>query len=141
MRITPNPIARRIALSGIAASLLLIQVQAQEIEQSDDAPVVINPFQEQPESDAARMTRLFQEVEQRMNRSTEWLFSASKGDLSALDQIKSSGLDDLGQDEDANSDSSRAALSSLLNASKNEGAQILSAIDEILEIAAKNGGT
>jgi len=141
MRTTPHPIMRSVALSGIAASLLLFQVQAQEIEQSDDKPVVINPFQEQPESDAARMTRLFQEVEQRMNRSTELLFSASKGDLSALDQVKNSGLDDLGQDADANSDSSRAALASLLDASQKEGAQILSAIDEILKIAAENGGT
>ena len=125
----------------IAVGLLILPVQAQEGEQApkaDDKPVVINPFAEQPESDAERMIRLFQEVEQRMNRSTQLLFDASKGDVSALDQVQASNLEDLGQTANANP---RAAVSSLLTASQEEGAQIISAIDEILEIAARNGGT
>jgi hypothetical protein len=128
-------------LPFIAASLLVLPALAQESEQApgaDDKPVVINPFAEQPESDAERMIRLFQEVEQRMNRSTQLLFDASKGDVGALDQVQGSNLEDLGQTANANP---RAAISSLLSATQKEGAQIMSAIDEILEIAARNGGT
>jgi hypothetical protein len=66
------------------------------------------------------------------------LFDASKGDVGALDQVQGSNLEDLGQTANANP---RAAISSLLSASQKEGAQIISAIDEILEIAARNGGT
>ncbi|MAE47273.1 MAG: hypothetical protein CMJ86_10330 [Planctomycetes bacterium] len=128
-------------MACIAVSLLVLPAQAQDGDQApkvDDKPVVINPFAEQSESDAERMIRLFQEVEQRMNRSTQLLFDASKGDVGALDQVKGSNLEELGRTANANP---RAAVSSLLTASQEEGAQIISAIDEILEIAARNGGT
>lgn len=130
--------------SCLAASLLLFAAVAQDGEQSptpagpqaDDKPVVVNPFAEGAESDGDRMIRLFHEVEERLNRSTDLLFDASKGDLSRIDQIKGSGIDDLGNKADR-----RAALASLLDASASEGDHILRAIDEILEIAAQNGGS
>lgn len=130
--------------SCLTISLLLVGAAAQGSEQApapkspqgEDKPVVINPFADQPESDGERMIRLFHEVEQRLNRSTDLLFDASKGDLSQLQQVKSSGIDDLGQKGD-----SRAALAGLLDASRAEGDHILRAIDEILEIAAQNGGS
>ena len=97
-----------------------------------------SPFRrEESTSPQDQMIELFHEVERRMSRSTELLFDASKGDVSKLDDLEASGLEDLGQDQDS---SARAAVAGLLRASKGEGQEVLRAIDEILEIAQNQGG-
>lgn len=114
-------------------------------EADDEAPLVEipegfdpSPFRrEESTSPQDQMIELFHEVERRMSRSTELLFDASKGDVSKLDDLEASGLEDLGQDQDS---SARAAVAGLLRASKGEGQEVLRAIDEILEIAQNQGG-
>ena len=121
------------------------EAPVQEQEADDEAPLVEipegfdpSPFRrEESTSPQDQMIELFHEVERRMSRSTELLFDASKGDVSKLDDLEASGLEDLGQDQDS---SARAAVAGLLRASKGEGQEVLRAIDEILEIAQNQGG-
>ena len=122
----------------VLAGLLALAGPAQAAQTKIPEGFDPSPFRrEESTSPQDQMIELFHEVERRMSRSTELLFDASKGDVSKLDDLEASGLEDLGQDQDS---SARAAVAGLLRASKGEGQEVLRAIDEILEIAQNQGG-
>ena len=121
--LSANTVSRATACLMVAVTVCL---GSRGQEADDEAPLVEipegfdpSPFRrEESTSPQDQMIELFHEVERRMSRSTELLFDASKGDVSKLDDLEASGLEDLGQDQDS---SARAAVAGLLRASKGEG--------------------
>lgn len=119
---------RKTHLTGFAlasACLTLgLSAQAQTIEGQDTAP---EPQERPPieigPSAQDEMSELFRAVEMRLQQIDELLTDAGAGDLSALDEVGESGIDDL------------------LNNSMDNSRQVIEDIDRILEIAAQNGGT
>jgi len=86
------------------------------------------------------MAKLFREVESRMRSLGDLLFDASAGDTSKLRDGKESGIEDLLREARPQGDAS-GGVNDLLMISRLQGDLVLSGIDRILEIAAKNGGT
>ena len=87
-----------------------------------------------------QLEEAFQKVERGLEDMNVMLFEASKGDTSRLIKAKESGIDDLlRMAENRPQGDPTAALAELLYASSAEGSRVLEGIDEILEIAAKNG--
>ncbi|MGK0218174.1 MAG: hypothetical protein ACI9HE_001662 [Planctomycetota bacterium] len=130
-------------ITVLAASALLIQAAVQGAGIQDPAKLdEINPFREEATGESAQeeMTRLFQEVEQSMNRMGSLLMDASKGETGKLTEVGESGIDELLRNADpSSSSSSGGALADLLNATGTEGQSVLSGIDRILEIAQSQG--
>jgi len=87
-----------------------------------------------------QMAKLFLEVENRMRSMGDLLLDASAGDTSKLSEVGESGIEDL-LNEARPQGGASGGIGDLLSISKLQGDKVLSGIDQILEIAAQNGGT
>lgn len=119
-----------------ALALPLAWAQAQEAPDKVVGPAAIP----QANDPAKEMEEAFHRVERSLNGMSLLLLEASKGDTSRLASAKGSGIEDLLKlaDKRPQGDPSQA-ISELLYASSAEGKRVLDGIDEILEIAKKNG--
>ena len=86
------------------------------------------------------MIELFQKVEKRLHEMGAMLNEASAGDRSRLNEVNTSGIEDLIQLARPQGKAS-GGVGDLLAASRGHGEEVLKEIDRILEIAAQNGGT
>jgi hypothetical protein len=87
------------------------------------------------------MTKLFQEVEQRLMDMGSYLLDAGAGDASRLAGVEASGIEELLKLARPSQPKPTGGIADLLAASQAEGQQVLEGIDRILEIAQENGGT
>ncbi len=86
------------------------------------------------------MEEAFQRVELGLEQMNVLLLEASKGDTTRLLDAKGAGIDELLRLADKRPQGDpTGALAELLYASSAEGQRVLDGIDQILEIAAKNG--
>jgi hypothetical protein len=140
-------LTQRIGLTLAGAGLLAVLAplaSATPLQDGGDGeePVEINPFNrsaQQAVSPQQEMIELFHSVERRLNNATGLLFDASKGDVSKLEDLAASGIEELLRDAPKRPTGANAALASLLHASKSEGDNVLEDIDKIIELANQQG--
>ncbi|MCP3918684.1 MAG: hypothetical protein GY711_24320 [bacterium] len=114
---------------------------AQEVEEQE-GPKLDELGQLAGENPQEEMTKLFLEVEGRLDKIGDLLLDASAGDTSRLAEIGASGIDEILENlPNQPSGSGGSGIASLLRSSSSEGEQVLEGIDRILEIAQQQGGS